>query len=581
MGSSVDRAEAVAALRAGRNLCPPADRVVVAASRTGPSGVLVAALTPPTDRADRTEVVPRLAGAVGPRRAPAIAGPAGLLPVLVGAQLDGPAAAGPLVVPFDVTLVVPRLVGTDLHGARATSPAVVTGRVPAFVARVVPAVAGLQRVTRVVTAIVLRRTEIVTRVTDVAAPVARVERITDLTARITQFSTRVTGIPQLTAGVTRVAAGITRVAQLTAGTTHVTAGVAGIAQLTASIAGVTQVTAGIAGIAHVTAGIARITQVPRVGTTARITRVESVTEPTTHVPRAAGITADTGITVDAGITQVVAGFASRGPAIALVPASGRPVAPLVPSAAPVVRASTAALPPVVAAGRGVVAVAGGRPVSVVAVTARVARTLIAVVPAVAPVCRASPQLGSRRGVDDREVGFVEVDGEFGPVEVDVVEVVADEVVDGRVDGLEVGVVEPAGPFGVEGGLLAEVAVVGSAGAPAGRHDRVRNGTFGVVLLLFDRGARHERVLVVLVRPVLVVLEAHDAAPNRLGKDPTPRRRIRATVLTLYHLRTPVPPPASRDQYLPRGGCGRLTTDLRTAPPPCGSPSSASRPARER
>ncbi|MFC6565211.1 hypothetical protein [Actinoplanes utahensis] len=216
-------------------------------------------------------------------------------------------------------------------------------------------------------------------------------------------------------------------------------------------------------------------------------------------------------------------------------------------------------------------------------TAMRSRTLIAVVRAAPSTARTTPQIRAGRGVDDGEVRFVEVDAEFGPVEVDVVEVVADQVVDVGVHRHEVGFVEPARPLGVEDGPFLPVGagLVLVATAAARRHDRIRVRTFGVVPLLDDRGTRHERILVVFVRPVFVVLEAHDTAPNRVGKNPTPRRRISATVLTLYHLRTPVPAPALRDQCLPRGGCGRLTTDLRSAPPLCGSPSPASRTARER
>ncbi|MBB4744327.1 hypothetical protein BJY16_007786 [Actinoplanes octamycinicus] len=59
------------------------------------------------------------------------------------------------------------------------------------------------------------------------------------------------------------------------------------------------------------------------------------------------------------------------------------------------------------------------------------------------------------------------------------------------------------------------------------------------MALLDHGMlRHEGVFVVLLVPVLVVLEAHDAAPLRLGNVPPPRRRICATVLTLDHLRAP-------------------------------------------
>ncbi|WP_143133666.1 hypothetical protein [Actinoplanes philippinensis] len=533
-----------------------------------------------------------------------------------------------------MALVVPHLVGTDLHGARASSPAVLT--------RVIADLTGIHRITEIIATITLRRTEPVPRgaaVGLVTAPVLRVERVADVAPRAPRVAD-VTGAALLTPQAPRVAqvpraAGVARVPRATT-IAQVTTGVAGVARFAkitgiAKIAGVTRVAkipgvAKIAGVARVAkiAGIARVAKIPGVTRVAKIAGARGVA----HVARGAGATrsargeaigGSTGITRIAAIAEVaaiaqvtripavtrIARVPAGGPVIAIVPPAvplvaptRPPVAALVPptvtasgarpagtvagTSGAVVRAPAEALTAVVTAGRRLLVVARRRPVSAVVVTARVGRTLIAVVSAAAPVRSASPQLRARRGVDDREVGLVEVDAELGPVEVDVVEVVADEVVDGGVDGLEVGVVEPAGPFLVEGGLLlAEVAVVGSAGAPAGRHDRVRDGAFGVVLLLLDRGTRHERVLVVLVRPVLVVFEAHDAAPNRLGKDPTPRSRIRATVLTLYHLRTPVPPPASRDQYLPRGGCGRLTTDLRSAPPPCGSPSSASRPARER
>ncbi|BAL90450.1 hypothetical protein AMIS_52300 [Actinoplanes missouriensis 431] len=166
-------------------------------------------------------------------------------------------------------------------------------------------------------------------------------------------------------------------------------------------------------------------------------------------------------------------------------------------------------------------------------------------PALAAAGRAAPQVGPGVRVLDREVGFVEVDAEFGTVEVHVVEVVAGQVRLGGVDRLEVGIVQPAGALLVEGGAASRRRLAVTAGAP-GRDDRVRRGTPGVVLLLDHRGLRHEGVLVVLVRPVFVVFEAHEEAPIRLGVVPLPQCRIRATVLTLFHLRAPVPAPRAPD-----------------------------------
>ncbi|MDR6316660.1 hypothetical protein [Actinoplanes couchii] len=255
-----------------------------------------------------------------------------------------------------------------------------------------------------------------------------------------------------------------------------------------------------------------------------------------------------------------------------------PAVTTVPQIIPATEIVAGIVTEVVPAARLVPVPAGPVPaVITVVVTPSTGRALVTV--RAAPRRVAAPQVRTRRRVLDGEVGFVEVDAEFGPVEVDVVEVVADQVVDVGVDRHEVGLVEPAGPLGVEGGLLlapGRELVLGEGGTAARRNDGVRNLTLGVVLLLNDRGTRHERVLAVLVLPVFVVLKAHDEAPNRLGKNPPPRRRMEATVLTLYHLRTPVPAPRAPDQRLPRGGCGRLTTDLRSAPPHCGPPSPAAR-----
>ncbi|SDS23467.1 hypothetical protein SAMN04489716_0320 [Actinoplanes derwentensis] len=261
-----------------------------------------------------------------------------------------------------------------------------------------------------------------------------------------------------------------------------------------------------------------------------------------------------------------------------------PVTPAIPVVTPIPQIVTALQ---IVTVPDIALIAGGRVpvvntvVNTVVVTARTGRTLISIV-AARPGGAAAKVRPSRR-IHDGEVGFVEVDAQLGPVEVDVVEVVADQVVDVGVHRHEVGFVEPAGPRRVEGGFPlppGRELVLGHAAAAARRHDGVRYFTLGVVPLLNDRRTRHDRVLVVLVGPVFVVLVAHDEAPNRPGENPPPRCRMEATVLTLYHLRTPVPAPRAPDQRLPRGGCGRLTTDLRSAPPHRGPPSPAARTLRE-
>ncbi len=149
-------------------------------------------------------------------------------------------------------------------------------------------------------------------------------------------------------------------------------------------------------------------------------------------------------------------------------------------------------------------------------------------------------------VGDRVVRRVEVGAELGPVEVDVVEVVAGQVGLGRVDRHEVGVVEPARPLRVErdlwlarlpagvaggaaltsGGQLVDgvVVVVVVGVATPGRDDRLRGVTPLVLAFLHDRGVGDDRVLGVLLVPVFVVLEAHAAAPRAAERQTCARRR---------------------------------------------------------
>ncbi|WP_145831001.1 hypothetical protein [Actinoplanes teichomyceticus] len=240
------------------------------------------------------------------------------------------------------------------------------------------------------------------------------------------------------------------------------------------------------------------------------------------------------------------------------------------AAPPLVRAAPAVPGPpalVAVVGRLAAAVVVGRLAAAV-VVGRLAAAVVAPAPATvlamrpvpvrrppgAPVVVTLPAalaLGILQGrrIHDREVRLVEVHAQFGTVEVDVVEVVAGQVVDGGVDRYEVRIVQPARTVRVEGvrRLPATVRTVGGRlvtvriRSPGG-DDRVGGGPLLVVALLDHRVFGHQRVLVVLVVPVLVVLEAHAAASLRPGNVPPPRRRICATVLTWTTSAPPVPAP---------------------------------------
>ncbi|TDO31116.1 hypothetical protein C8E87_6526 [Paractinoplanes brasiliensis] len=179
---------------------------------------------------------------------------------------------------------------------------------------------------------------------------------------------------------------------------------------------------------------------------------------------------------------------------------------------------------------------GVRPVPVrlqVAVIERLVDVVVRVVPVVTPcVCR---------------VGRVEVGPQLGPVEVDLVEVVAGQVGLGRVDRHEVGVVEPARPLRVERGLRLGRLPAGAAGgaaltacgqlvdraagaaAAAGRNHRIRDVASLVLALLHDRRVGDDGILRVLLFPVFVVLEAHTVVPGacvrRQGRCRSPHRRM--------------------------------------------------------
>jgi hypothetical protein len=153
---------------------------------------------------------------------------------------------------------------------------------------------------------------------------------------------------------------------------------------------------------------------------------------------------------------------------------------------------------------------------------------------------------------------VEVSPQLRPVEIDVVELAAGQIGPGGVDRNEVGVVEPAGPRRIER-TLRPASLPAPAGPalpalgqlidgrlrirrpPPGGDDGIRLVALLVVTFLHDRGVRHQGVLVVLLFPVLVVLEAHATAPRtstwsktsaeRPGECSSPRRRIVPPSLT--------------------------------------------------
>ncbi|MBB2943860.1 hypothetical protein FB565_003589 [Actinoplanes lutulentus] len=97
---------------------------------------------------------------------------------------------------------------------------------------------------------------------------------------------------------------------------------------------------------------------------------------------------------------------------------------------------------------------------------------------------AAPELRARIRILDREVGFVEIDTELRPVEVDIVELMTREIRLRGVDRHEIRVVQPAGPLVVERAAPCLRRLV-TARTP-GRNHRVGRGTPGVVLLLLDR-----------------------------------------------------------------------------------------------
>jgi hypothetical protein len=179
----------------------------------------------------------------------------------------------------------------------------------------------------------------------------------------------------------------------------------------------------------------------------------------------------------------------------------------------------------------------------------------------------------------RELGGVEVGAEFGPVEVDVVVGVAGQVGPGRVDRHEVGVVEPAGPLRVErvggrgppgapGRQFVDRAVLVVGVAVPGRDDRIGCRPFLVLLLLDDGGIGYERILVVFVFPVFVVLEAHAVTPRPgAGRSVSSVCRIMPPSSSERPPTTLNPPVPGLLHRADSGGCGRLTTYLRTAPPP--------------
>ncbi|PWK52237.1 hypothetical protein BC793_101246 [Actinoplanes xinjiangensis] len=413
------------------DLRTPGDHMVVAADRPGLPDVLVASRPASAGWPDRPEVVvlPHFTRAgtftAGTCRSPpvvAVAGAAGLLPVFVGAQLDGAADGGTVVLGFDAAVVVPHLVGADLHRP--------VGAAPAFVARIPAVVAGHHRITAIATR-TGRRAKIVTRAT---AIVTRAAQVTALVPRITKVATRVknvtAGITDVTPGITDVTAGVADVSPRVEGTTArvqgatariqgATAPVAavtdttGIAHITAGLTGIPDVTTGVARIAEITERVARVdagltgipqpARIPRVATITRfpdITGVGRLTQVTgiaagtriadtagvggleqfasitdtaglTEVARVAGIARVTGLMQPAGIAQLTAGITPGTAPIAVVPAPvhliapcGPGVAALVPStvAAPEVVdppvAAVAAVPALITASRGLVPVAG-------------------------------------------------------------------------------------------------------------------------------------------------------------------------------------------------------------------------------
>jgi hypothetical protein len=353
-----------------RDLRASADRAVVAGGRTGLPGILVAARPPSARRPDRAEVVtfPGLgAGAFASRPAAvAVAGAGGLLPELVGAQFDGAAGPGTVAALFEVALVVPHLAGADLHGALAAPPEVVAllvpfvAGVPADIPRVAAAVTGVQRIPRV-PPVGLRLAETVPpvglRLAETVPPVGL--RLAETVPRVAHVAAAVR--LRLADTIPRTTALVPRVAHVGARVTHVPARIADVsARVKGAITGVADVGARIA---HVPARIADVS--------ARIMRV----------------------------TPIGAGC---GPAVAVVPApvavvpAPVPFAPadltaggLVTTGRSVVPAPVAVAGALVAAGRCVVPIAGGRTITVV-VTARVGRTLIAVVPAASLAAGATP-----------------------------------------------------------------------------------------------------------------------------------------------------------------------------------------------
>ncbi|MEV4282322.1 hypothetical protein [Actinoplanes xinjiangensis] len=371
------------------DLCAPGDRMVVAVERPGLPDVLVASRPASAGWPDRPEVVvlPHVTGAgtstAGTGRSPpviAVAGATGLLPVFVGAQLDGAADGGTVVLTVDAAVVVPHLVGADLHRP--------VGAAAAFVARIPAIVAGHHRITVIATG-TLCRAKIVTRAT---AIVTRAAQVTPLLPRLAEVATRVenvtadvsprvegatapvaavtdtTGIAHLTAGVTGIA-GVARIAEITERVARVDAWLTGIPQ-PASIPRVATVTiTGVGGLTQVT-GIAAGTRIADTAGVDGLKQFASVTD-TAGLAEVTGVPRVTALMQAAGIAQLTAGITPGTPPIAVVPASvhrippgGPTVAALVPSAvaAPDVVdppvGAVAVVPALVTASRGLVPVAG-------------------------------------------------------------------------------------------------------------------------------------------------------------------------------------------------------------------------------
>jgi hypothetical protein len=389
------------------DLRTPGDHMVVAADRPGLPDVFVASRPASAGWPDRPEVVvlPHFTRAgtftAGTCRSPpvvAVAGAAGLLPVFVGAQLDGAADGGTVVLGFDAAVVVPHLVGADLHRPVGAAPALVAGHhwLTAIATRTARRAKIVTRATAIVTraaqvtALVPRITKVATRVKNVTAGITDVTPgitdvtpgITDVTAGVADVSPRVEGTTARVQGATARVEGTTaRVQGATAPVAAVT-DTTGIAHITAGLTGIPDVTTGVARIAEITERVARVdaglTEIPQPATITRfpdITGVGRLTQVTgiaagtriadtagvggleqfasitdtaglTEVARVAGIPRVTGLMQTAGIAQLTAGITPGTPPIAVVPAPVHLIAPCGPGVAALVP-STVAAPEVV------------------------------------------------------------------------------------------------------------------------------------------------------------------------------------------------------------------------------------------